>query len=297
MGGTTERTIPRPLKAAAAGLLLSGLLALVMLGSRGSHPGGQARLHEREVPAQAANDLLTIVAIVYVLAVIVLIVAAYWLRTERVRQKSRWLSQLVMLVLLMGAVALLASRISHTGLGERLRRGAEQAQQREPTTGRRTPTLPNRPVARRPAELDWLLVALIGVGLVLTAVVVRARRRQPAAATEDEESVTEELATVVRDTIDDLRREPDARRAVIAAYARMERILGQHGNGRSPSEAPFEYLARVLLRLRVRAPAVKDLTELFERAKFSTHEIDQPMKERAIAALVSVREDLEAAHA
>jgi hypothetical protein len=47
----------------------------------------------------------------------------------------------------------------------------------------------------------------------------------------------------------------------------------------------------------VRAPAVKDLTELFERAKFSTHEIDQPMKERAIAALVSVREDLEAAPA
>jgi hypothetical protein len=53
----------------------------------------------------------------------------------------------------------------------------------------------------------------------------------------------------------------------------------------------------VLLGLRVRADAVSDLTELFERAKFSTHEIEPPMKERAIAALVTVRTDLEAAPA
>jgi hypothetical protein len=39
---------------------------------------------------------------------------------------------------------------------------------------------------------------------------------------------------------------------------------------------------------------VRDLTDLFERAKFSTHEIDEPMKERAIAALISVRDDLQA---
>jgi Domain of unknown function (DUF4129) len=97
---------------------------------------------------------------------------------------------------------------------------------------------------------------------------------------------------VVSDAIDDLRGEADPRRAVIAAYARMERVLGQHGQPRRPSEAPFEYLARVLLRLRVRQAAVRDLTELFERAKFSTHEIDQRMKERAIAALISVRDDL-----
>jgi hypothetical protein len=74
----------------------------------------------------------------------------------------------------------------------------------------------------------------------------------------------------------------------------MERVLGQHGEPRHPSEAPFEYLARVLLRLRVRPAAVRDLTELFERAKFSTHDIDQRMKERAITALISVRDDLQA---
>jgi hypothetical protein len=148
------------------------------------------------------------------------------------------------------------------------------------------------PHARRPAEFDWVFAAAVGGGILLTALVVFSRRRRLA---EDEgEGVEEELVAVVSDTIDDLRNEADPRRAVIAAYARMERALARHGHPRHPSEAPFEYLSRVLLGLRVRAAAVRDLTELFERAKFSTHEIDEPMKDRAIAALISIREDLQA---
>ena len=36
-----------------------------------------------------------------------------------------------------------------------------------------------------------------------------------------------------------------------------------------------------------------DLTDLFEYAKFSSHPVDDLMKERAISALRSVREDLD----
>ena len=95
------------------------------------------------------------------------------------------------------------------------------------------------------------------------------------------------------DSIDDLRGESDPRRAVIAAYARMERVLRRHGRGRRAAEAPYEYLERVLAELRIRPAAIADLTELFERAKFSVHRIDGPMKARAIDALASVREDLQ----
>jgi len=296
VGGTTERTFARPLKAALAALFLSGLLALVMLGSRGSHPGGDAQLHQREVPAQAANDLLTIIVIVYVVGFLALIAIAYWLRGEGAkRKKSRWLSQLVFLCAFVIGIALAVNLVR--GRLQNNLHGVAPPAVTNPVTKQRTPTLPDRPVARRPAQLDWVLVALIGGGLVLAAVIIRARRRQPEGELEEEQTVQEELSAVVGDAIDDLRREPDARRAVIAAYARMERVLAQHGHPRSVSEAPFEYLGRVLLRLRVRATAVSDLTELFERAKFSTHEIDAPMKERAIAALVSVRDDLEAATA
>ena len=39
--------------------------------------------------------------------------------------------------------------------------------------------------------------------------------------------------------------------------------------------------------------AVRSLTELFEYAKFSHHEIDESMKEHAIESLVAVKEDLQ----
>jgi Domain of unknown function (DUF4129) len=297
VGATSEREFGRALKAAAAGLAVAGLLALVALAARGSHPGGQARLHQREVPTQVTNDLLTIIVIGYVLAVLVLLAALYWLRGDWTRpRKSQWLRQMLLLVALAGTVAFLSARVARTDIGEAFRRHIAQAQDRQSGTRTRTPTLPKRPAADKPAELDWVLAAVIGGGLVLAAVVFLARGRERPEPRE-EETVEEELSAVVADTIDDLRGEADARRAVIAAYARMERVLAQHGQPRSASEAPFEYLARVLLALRVRAAAVRDLTELFERAKFSAHEIDQPMKERAIAALVSVRDDLEAAPA
>jgi hypothetical protein len=96
----------------------------------------------------------------------------------------------------------------------------------------------------------------------------------------------------VEGTLDDLRREADPRRAVIAAYAQMETALARHGLPRERSEAPFEYLARMLRELRVRAASALALTELFERARFSDHVIDAAMKNEAIDALVAVRDDL-----
>jgi hypothetical protein len=61
------------------------------------------------------------------------------------------------------------------------------------------------------------------------------------------------------------------------------------------SETPVEYLRRVLLELTDRADAVARLTDLFELAKFSRHEIDSSMKLDAIGALREIRDDLQAA--
>ena len=80
---------------------------------------------------------------------------------------------------------------------------------------------------------------------------------------------------------------------MIAAYAQMERTLGAHGLRRNPADAPAEYLARILRGLHVRDSAVRTLTDLFEYAKFSPHEIDDAMKEKAIGALLAIRDDLQ----
>jgi hypothetical protein len=101
---------------------------------------------------------------------------------------------------------------------------------------------------------------------------------------------------VLDESRDDLRSERDPRRAVIAAYARMERTLASAGFPRSVAEAPLEYLGRILRDLlHTSADAVSKLTALFERAKFSHHEIHAGMKDEAIDALVSVRDELRAA--
>ena len=61
------------------------------------------------------------------------------------------------------------------------------------------------------------------------------------------------LADVLRETLDDLRAEPDPRVAVIAAYARLERTLAAFGMPRRDSDAPLEYLERILVELDVGA--------------------------------------------
>ena len=99
------------------------------------------------------------------------------------------------------------------------------------------------------------------------------------------------------ESLDDLRAEPDPRRAVIAAYARLERVLAAHRLPRRPAEAPLEYLGRMLAELSVSPEAARRLTDLFERAKFSQHAVGTEMKEEAIAALETVRDDLLAARA
>jgi hypothetical protein len=124
------------------------------------------------------------------------------------------------------------------------------------------------------------------------------RRRHPATVRPwAAPTIEEDVAASIGDALDDLEAEPDARRAVIAAYARMENVLGRHGLRRRASETPIEYMRRVLLGLTSRADAVARLTGLFEQAKFSLHDIDGSMKNDAIDALRAIRNDLQAAPA
>ena len=93
------------------------------------------------------------------------------------------------------------------------------------------------------------------------------------------------------DTLDDLHREPDPRKAVIPPTPDGG-IPRAYGLPRRPWEAPLEYLGRVLTQLTGSGASARRLTRLFERAKFSEHSIDPAMKEDAIAAVGSVREEL-----
>jgi hypothetical protein len=102
----------------------------------------------------------------------------------------------------------------------------------------------------------------------------------------------EAVSLALDESLDDLRNEPDLRRAIIAAYARMEHALAVGGMPRRPSEAPFEYVERALGELETSAASARRLTDLFEWAKFSHHEPGPEMRDEAIEALVAVRDEL-----
>jgi hypothetical protein len=141
----------------------------------------------------------------------------------------------------------------------------------------------------------WIALAGLVVGGGWFYYAWRARKKRTAVPLELEQTVAEDFAASIGDAIDELESEPDARRAVIAAYARMETVLARNGLRRRPSETPVEYLRRILLGLTSRGDSVSRLTSLFEQAKFSRHTIDASMKEDAIGALREIREDLQGA--
>lgn len=154
------------------------------------------------------------------------------------------------------------------------------------------PTLPPEAETSYEPGISWLTLIVVA-GLLLAAVVafVVAERRAHHGRGSGE-ALAEQLAIVLDETLDDLRAEADPRRAIIAAYARLERVLAANGVPWRAAETPAEYLARVLHELQLDPAAVERLTALFTRAKFSQHDIDTAMKEDAIGALEQVRDEL-----
>jgi hypothetical protein len=143
-------------------------------------------------------------------------------------------------------------------------------------------------------EFAWIpvLVVVALAALGVTAYLVATRRRERVGS--HQRVAAEQVAETLGDDFDDLRAEPDPRRAVIAAYARLESALASSGLPRRPAETPEEYVVRILDALDVPRGPVRELTDLYERAKFSQHTVDERMRERAIAALVRIRDELRA---
>jgi hypothetical protein len=137
-----------------------------------------------------------------------------------------------------------------------------------------------------------LLVLVLG-GIVAAMIWVfreEGARGADARGPTDSSELFEELAA----GLDDLGSIADPRRAVIACYAHMERILGEAGVARRASDTPLEFLARVPEHHRAAEASLQRLTELFERAKFSPHQIDESMRASASRALIELRDHIHA---
>jgi hypothetical protein len=140
-----------------------------------------------------------------------------------------------------------------------------------------------------PSWLPWTALGIVAVAAVTALVVLCLRRPRPA-VTPPEANATRAAVDAAIGALDG---EADPRRGVIAAYGAMQRALGEHGVARSPTEAPREYLERVLVASQANVREARTLTGLFEEARYSTHPIPERLREAALLALRSLRSRLQ----
>jgi len=269
----------------AGGVIGIALVAAVGLASRAHTPAGGG--HIRSISGNVISEYVLL--LLAALAVVVIPVSIYLLVASRdelqriLPERKNWAPTVLLLAIGLSVVAVLLLRYlhDHGGAHARLSQLVGLAGRGSKTTAA--------------VRFDWgpvIVVSLLTVLALAAGAWLVLERRQ---TTPRRETAAAELAVALERTIADLRAEPDPRLAVIAAYAQMERALGDIGLERSPDEAPREYLGRVLPDVGAQTASVERLTRLFERAKFSPHAIDAAMKDEAIDALEALRDDLRSA--
>jgi hypothetical protein len=267
-----------------------GLLALVAVGSlRGPLGSGRGR---PSYPADLVDSLLLLLFLAMIAAGVLAVVALWPNRhlPVRGRRAGSW-------NLILPAAAILLLWLFRDLLGLDGGRRDE-----DPATTLPTPT--SLDVSELPADPGVVPLFVAGLALLAMVAVVVAQMRADRRRRRPPLSRAERLVGLLDDTLEDLERDPDPRRAVIAAWARMEHGLAAAGLPRRPYEAPFEYAARVLETSLapihrggpapgpLRPDSVHRLTGLFERAKFSQHTIGPDDRDEAVAALRAVRREL-----
>jgi hypothetical protein len=242
------------------------------------------------LPATFWSFAFTTAVIVGLLLAIATLVALFHFRTEQrvavARGKSRELRALVSLIAVAAVVAFVARHIHLNSLHH----GRTSTASPEPGV----PSIFGTPNAQH-AQFQWKEVVVVAVLLLVVGGVVAATRSRLGPRTRRlRRPPPEVLAAALDESLDDLRSDPDLRRAIIAAYARMETALAVAGIPREPAETPLDYVERALLSLDGSASAIRRLTDLFEWARFSQHEPEPPMRDEAVDALVAVRDELRA---
>jgi 4-amino-4-deoxy-L-arabinose transferase-like glycosyltransferase len=284
-------------RALLAGFGLLALLALVAAVSRAHHvPGSSGGVHRP--PAGVIDYVFTIFVVLFVVAAVALLWLWFSERDllvqARKKRQGKGTYKAIALLLILGLVASLAARL--LGPGGLLHRGGGRSSPKvhlgKPAAGKEHH---HHPGAQAAPRLEWLPILLAtGAGVAILGYIgVRGMRRARGQLLA-QHALVQQFESLLDETLDDLYANKDPRAAIIAAYARMEKLFASAGIPRHESEAPLEYMGRALERLSASGAALGRLTGLFQWAKFSPHGVDETMRTEAIGALTEVRDELRA---
>ncbi|WP_255945224.1 DUF4129 domain-containing protein [Streptomyces odontomachi] len=169
--------------------------------------------------------------------------------------------------------------------------------------------VPSLPPAQHAGRADHsmhfgLMRILLGLGVALLVVVLviaglhlwRYLTRPPALETAATYATLDDEQERLAQAVDSGRRAlldgTDARAAVIACYAAMEKSLVESGVTRRASDSPQDLLERAVTAGLPMGAAATELTALFREARYSTHPMDGSHRDRAAAALAAIADGL-----
>jgi Domain of unknown function (DUF4129) len=274
-------------------LAVTALLAIVAVVARGRPVGSHGGNHGG-LPFSFWDYAYTTIAIVVVPFMLAGLFALMFLRRREGKKQNYWHNLLQSLAIWAVFVALELLLVRNGFLARHLHfhlPASRESGRGLGSPGQHGATSHSR--AERTLSFRWGELAIV-LGLVIVVLAIFAVRHARLERGKRDKTAPEAFAAALDQSIDDLRGDPDLRRAIVAAYARMEAALAAAGIPRHPAEAPLEYLERVLLSLDASAEAVRRLTDLFEWARFSHHAPEPSMRDDAVDALVAVRDELRA---
>ncbi|WP_155374217.1 DUF4129 domain-containing protein [Catellatospora vulcania] len=222
----------------------------------------------------------------------------------------RWWPLLAVAALLMLAAA--TASVSVLPIG---RAAPEQSASPNPTpTASASPTPRSSPspsaAPEEAADAGWLgavgLGALLLIGAAVLVVLLKAaaksttkfrrraiREKPPTrlAQLTDEEEVVAALDAGLLDLDDDA---ADPRTAVIACWVRLEQAAAAAGVPRLPDDTATDLVVRMLHRRSLDAGVLNGFADVYRRARYATHRVDDDMRLQARASLHRLRDELTA---
>ncbi len=126
---------------------------------------------------------------------------------------------------------------------------------------------------------NYILLAIaVGVIVIILVVIIMLFKKQKV----EEGPTLEEIAS---QTIDRLKTEKDFRKTVIDCYKQMCDWMGNNGVKKDSYQTPREFAMVSKNHLKISEENLYTLTQIFEKARYSTHEISNDEKEEAIKCL------------
>ena len=140
-----------------------------------------------------------------------------------------------------------------------------------------------------PGDMQDLTTALsLGLAVVLTIVIVTTlyilwRRRRLA-----QDDTLIELAREAQDALDEIQTGGSLRNAVIRCYVEMSRVISEKRNIQRGITMTSHEFEEHLVKAGLPKMPVKDLTRLFEDARYGNRDPDPTEEQRAVACLSSI---------